>query len=114
MTGGPGSISATRLRNWRILDVLGLGADSPVAGRPQVRGQAGYVHRWGDLWFEEIRDTASFGFHFEKPNKDHINKLVEALLKIFRRVKEPASVPLALSNSPPAFEDGLLALQETS
>ena len=112
MTGGHGSISATRLRNLRILDVLSLGADLPVAGRPQVRGQAGYVQRWGDLWFEEIRDTSSGGWRFEKSNKDHVNKLCQMLLKICR-VREPSRAPLALSDSPLALEDNLLALQDS-
>ena len=113
MTGGLGSISATRLRNWHILDVLGLGADTLVAGRPQVRGQAGYVQRWGDLWFEEIRDTSSFVWHFETSNKEHVNKLILVLLKIFRREREPSSVSLALSDSPLALEDSPLARQDS-
>ena len=112
MTGGHGSISATRLRNLRILDVLSLGADLLVAGRPQVRGQAEYVQRWGDLWSEEIRDTSSCGWRFEKSNKDHVNKLSQMRLKISRRVREPSSVPLALSDSPLALGDNLLALQD--
>lgn len=61
---------------------------------------------------EETRDTSSFGWHFEKSNKEHVNKLIHVLLKMFRRDREPSSVPLALSNSPLVLEDSPLALQD--
>ena len=72
MMGGPGSISASRLQNWRMLDLLGLGSDQLVAGRPQVRGQAGLVQRWGDLEFEETKDDSSLGWRFQKAGKEHV------------------------------------------
>ena len=105
MMGGPGSISASIMFNWRMLDLLGLGAERLVAGRPLVRGQTGYVQRWGDLWFEEIRDSSDFGWNFAKSDKDHVNKLISALLKLFRREREPISVP-ALEDAPLPLEDG--------
>ena len=105
MTGGPGGISASRMSNWRMLDFLVLGAEQLVAGRPQVRGQTGFVQRWGELWFEEIRDSSDFGWRFEKSDKPHVKKLSTLLLKLFRREREPISVP-ALEDAPLPLEDG--------
>ena len=41
---------------WNRLSTFGLHVDYPVAGRPGVRGQSGFAFRWGDGWFEPIRD----------------------------------------------------------
>ena len=94
-----------RIFNWRVLDFLGLGAEQLVAGRPQVRGQTGFVQRWGDLWFEEIRDSSDFGWNFFKTNKAYVKKLVGVFFKLFRREREPISVP-ALEGAPLCIEDG--------
>ena len=88
-----------------MLDFLGLGAEQLVAGRPQVRGQTGFVQRWGDLWFEEIRDSSDFGWRFDKSNKLHVTNVINVLLKLFRREREPSSVP-ALEDAPVSIENG--------
>ena len=103
MVGGPGSVSVSRIRSWNQLTSLGLNAEQPSEGRPQVRGQAGFVKRWGELWFEEIRDTPSFGWEFEKHDKMQVSKLVELLLKRFRQKRQ--SQPLAICDTHRAIAD---------
>ena len=39
-----------------VLSHLGIRLGALIAGRPDVRGQSGYVFRWGEGWFEELRD----------------------------------------------------------
>ena len=55
-----------------------------MGGRPGVRGQTGFVHRWGDPWFEEIRDHGN-GWRFEKSDEEAINKRAKLLLELLRR-----------------------------
>ena len=43
----------------QFLTSLGVQLRELVAGRPCVRGHSGYVFRWGEGWFHEIRDGGS-------------------------------------------------------
>ena len=67
----------------RVLDSLGVRLGQLVAGRPDVRGQSGYVFRWGEGWFEEIRDGGP-GWRFDRDDKSAIEFRVNLLLNIFR------------------------------
>ena len=60
------SISALSARE--LLANLGIHVDEVMAGRPDVRGHSGYVFRWGEGWFEEIRD-GGLGWKFERDDK---------------------------------------------
>ena len=48
-----------------------------------VRGQSGYVFRWGEGWFEEIQDGGP-GWNFERDDKSAVDSRVNLLLDIFR------------------------------
>ena len=63
---------------------VGVRVDEEVAGRPDVRGHGGYVFRWGEGWFEEIRD-GGLGWKFERDDTSAIDIRVNLLLDIFRR-----------------------------
>ena len=67
-----------------LLCSLGTHVDEVVAGRPDVRGHSGYVFRWGEGWFEEIRD-GGLGWKFERDDKSATDIRVSLLLDIFRR-----------------------------
>ena len=66
-----------------ILRSLGIQLGALIAGRPNVRGQSGYVFRWGEGWFEEIRDAGP-GWNFEREDKSAVDLRVNLLLDIFR------------------------------
>ena len=76
------SISALSARE--LLSSVGVRVDEVVAGRPDVRGHSGYVFRWGEGWFEEIRD-GGLGWKFERDDTSAIDIRVNLLLDIFRR-----------------------------
>ena len=63
---------------------VGVQIGELVAGRPGVRGHAGYVFRWGEGFFEEFRDGGP-GWHFQKNDKSAIDLRVRMLLDLFRR-----------------------------
>ena len=67
----------------QLLSSLGLSVGPLVAGRPDVRGQSGYVFRWGEGWFEEIRDGGP-GWMFDKDDKSAIELRINLLLDMFR------------------------------
>ena len=73
---------------------LGIEFGQLVAGRPGIRGESGAPLRWGDCWFEQLRD--SVGWNFAKDDKEAIDGRVQQLFAIFRR------------------ESGLLPLQDAS
>ena len=62
---------------------LGIGSGPLVAGRPEIRGQSGYVFRWGEDWFEELRDGGP-GWSFQRDDKSGIAFRTNLLLDIFR------------------------------
>ena len=51
-----------------LLSNLGIDIGDLIAGRPDVRGQTGYVFRWGEWWFEEIRDGGLGGISEKMTN----------------------------------------------
>ena len=79
-----------------VLSTLGITPGPLVAGRPNVRGQSGYVFRWGEGWFEEIRDGPP-GWSFNRNDKAAVNARTNLLLDIFRR-RRASGLP-TLSNS---------------
>ena len=75
---------------------VGVRVDDVVAGRPDVRGHSGYVFRWGEGWFEEIRD-GGLGWKFERDDTSAIDNRVKLLLDLFRRSHNSFALP-ALSD----------------
>jgi len=67
-----------------VLRNLGMRVTALIAGRPDVRGQSGYVFRWGEGWFEEFRDGGP-GWTFEKEDSSAVDLRVNLLLDIYRR-----------------------------
>ncbi len=55
-----------------ILMHVGINMGPLIAGRPNVRGHSGYVFRWGEGWFEEIRDGGP-GWLFQKDDKSAVD-----------------------------------------
>jgi len=90
-----------------FLSSLGFSVGPLVAGRPDVRGQSGYVFRWGEGWFEEIRDSGP-GWLFVKNDKPAVEYRVNLLLDIFRPRRGSGLPPLmdlmqvAISDEPQA------------
>ena len=66
-----------------------------IAGRLRVRSQSGFVFRWGEGGFEELREGGP-GWRFERDDKSAIDFRVKLLLEIFRPRRR--SGLLALSN----------------
>ena len=66
-----------------VLISLGIGVGPLVAGRPDIRGNSGYVFRWGEGRFEEIRDKGP-GWSLQRDDKSAIEFRVNLLLDIFR------------------------------
>ena len=81
---GGGFVSDLRQAVFQSLRDLGVDVDDPTGGRPGVRGQTSYVHRWGDPWFEEVCDNGD-GWHFQKNDTDTINQRTSLLLQLLRR-----------------------------
>ena len=98
---GVPSESAQAARN--LLSNLGVRVGDLVAGRPQIRGHSGYVFRWGEGWFEELRDGGP-GWEFARHDKSAIDLRVELLLDIFRRRRGFAR-PSILNHLQGALED---------
>ena len=78
-----------------VLTSVGISLGALIAGRPQVRGQSGFVFRWGEWWFEELREGGP-GWRFERNDKSAIDLRVNLLLDIFRP-RRRSGLP-ALSN----------------
>ena len=76
-----------------VLSSLGLRLGTLIAGRPNVRGQSGYVFRWGEGWFEEIRDGGP-GWKFRREDKSAIEYRVSLLLDVYRPRQRPGLPPL--------------------
>ena len=76
---------------------------SLIAGRPDVRGQSGYVFRWGEGWFEEIRDGGP-GWNFEKEDRSAIDYRIKLLLDIYRH-RRGSGLPALLNWMQPAISD---------
>ena len=66
-----------------VLSSFGVRVGPVVAGRPDVRGHSGYVVRWGEGWFEEIRDGGP-GWSIQRDDKSGVAFRVDLLLDIFR------------------------------
>ena len=54
-----------------------------MAGRLAVRGHSGYVFRWGEGWFEEVRD-GELGWAFQKEDRPAIDSRVQILLELYK------------------------------
>jgi len=87
-------LSSLRLRSRRMpsdsaqaahqaLTDVGIRLGGLIAGRPRVRSQSGFVFRWGEGWFEELREGGP-GWRFERNDKSAIELRVNLLLDIFR------------------------------
>ena len=98
---GSGVVSEMRLSLFHSLRTLGIDVQDPVGGRPGVRGHSGYVHRWGDPWFESIRDD--IGWNFDKLDTDAIGERVQLLMKLLER---PRSTLEAIRDAVLRIEDG--------
>ena len=98
---GSGVVSEMRLSLFHSLRTLGIDVQDPVGGRPGVRGHSGYVHRWGDPWFESIRDD--IGWNFDKLDTDAIGERVQLLMKLLER---PRSTLEAIRDAVLPIEDG--------
>ena len=94
------SVSAQMARDF--LGNLGIVLDPLVAGRPNVRGHSGYVFRWGEGWFEEIRDAGP-GWNILRNDKAAIEVRVKLLLDMFR-FRRASGLP-ALTNLLHAISD---------
>ena len=89
-----GRLTALRLENRRevfdsainarsVLVDLGIQLGELVAGRLAVRGHSGYVFRWGEGWFEEVRD-GGLGWAFQKEDRPAIDSRVQILLELYK------------------------------
>ena len=83
------------------LRTLGIDVPDPVGGRPGVRGHSGYVHRWGDPWFESIRDD--IGWNFDKLDTEAIGERAQLLMQLLER---PRSVMEAIMDAVLPIENG--------
>ena len=63
---------------------LGLEVGQLITGRPCIRGDNGCALRWGEGWFEEVRD-GGVGWSFTKEDTAAIDHRMEVLLSLFRR-----------------------------
>ena len=77
--------------------------DPPIAGRLGVRGHSGHPFRWGEGWFEALRD-GGVGWEFERNDDAEIVKRIDILTQLFKRDR---SRTLALA-------DEVLQLQDAS
>ena len=108
LVGRKSEVSDAKLGNWFFLHSLGLSDEPPSGGFPQVRGHTGFVFRWGEGWFEEVRER--LGWRIEKHDKPEIAKRVSILLQLFQRTRTERTM-VALSDGRPssivmAIEDG--------
>ena len=77
-------------------DNLGIRLGALIAGRPDIRGQSGYVFRWGECWFEEVRDGGP-GWSLQRDDKSALDFRVNLILDICRH-RRRSGLP-ALMNS---------------
>ena len=101
-----GRRSAVPDSQWHLfsfLEPLGIEGNPPVGGFPEVRIHTGYVFRWGQGWFEEVRD--SVGWDIGRKDKPQIKERVDVLMRLFKssRITEALA---ALADAPLAIEDG--------
>ena len=71
--GRGGAASDSAQASYDFLVHLGLSLQPLVAGPLGVRGQSGYVARWGEGWFWEFRDGGP-GWTFDKFDDDAIGE----------------------------------------
>ena len=90
-----------RLSLFHSLRTLGIDVQDPVGGRPGVHGHPGCVHRWGDPWFESMRDD--IGWNVDKLDTDAIGERVQLLMKLLER---PRSAMEAIMDAVLPIEDG--------
>ena len=86
-----------------VLSNLGIRMGHLIAGRPDVRGQSGYVFRWGEGWFEEMRDGGP-GWHIQRDDKSALDVRVNLLLDIFRH-RRWSGLPALLDSVHAAISD---------
>ena len=87
-----------------LLSNLGLNLDFLTAGPLNVRGHSGYVCRWGEGWFWELRDGGA-GWSFSKNDQQAIDFRVQFLLDVFKR--KTSNLPHFFADSAPLpLEDG--------
>ena len=65
------------------LPELGLPSDILVEGILAVRGNAGFVCRWGEGWLEEFRRGP--GWDLERHDKLAVSQRVSLLMQLFRK-----------------------------
>ena len=100
--GGAASDSAQTTYNF--LRHLGISMQPLVTGPLGVRGNSGFVCRWGEGWFWEIRDGGP-GWKFDKFDTSSIEHRTDLLLTLFRKRQSP--LPSILQDSPPlALDNG--------
>ena len=102
MLGPRSSVSASSLASWELLDSLRLNMFGPRVGRrPDSRGEAGCVIRWGQGWFKEIRD--SLGWRLCRNDHEAVDERVAVLKKLVvpqvSRVQAAMDAQLALQDS---------------
>ena len=90
-------LCSLRLRNRRmpsdnaqvahqVLSDVGIRLGALIAGRPHVWSQSGFVFRWGEGWFEELREGGP-GWRFERDDKSAVDFRVNLLLDILRPMR---------------------------
>ena len=85
------------------LEHLGIRLGSLIAGRPDIRGQSGYVFRWGEGWFEEVRDGGP-GWSLQRDDKSAVDFRVNLLLDIFRH-RRRSGLPALMNSMQVAISD---------
>ena len=96
------SVSEPKHRAWELLSNLGINADFPVRGWPGVRISTGFVARWGDPWFEAVRD-GGLGWSFQRNDKEGVNERTQFLLDF---LSSPVQRMRALVDDLLPLEDG--------
>ena len=103
ITGRRSEVPESQWQLFSFLQSLGIEGDPPIGGFPQVRGHTGYVFRWGEGWFEEVRD--SVGWDIPRKDTPQIKKRVEILMRLFKRPRITETLH-ALDDASLAIEDG--------
>ena len=101
-SNGGGVASEMRRSIFDSLRWLGVQVDEPIGGRLGVRGHGGHVYRWGDPWFEAVRDVGE-GWVFDSNDTAGIDRRTSVLLSFLERGR---SNDLALENGPLPIENG--------
>ena len=84
---------------------MGVSLGPLIAGRPAVRSQSGYVFRWGEGWFEEIRDGGP-GWKFQRDDKSAIDVRTNLLIDVYGR-RHRSGLPALLNSMQLSISDGL-------